>query len=355
MGLDYLARQQLADGRWSLQHVAAGTPQPGSAGAGQVQADTAATGLALLCFLGAGYTHTDGKYRDQVAAGLEHLLAYQKPDGDLFSGGLRYAWFYSHGIASIALCEAYGMTGDPKLREPAQRALDFILAAQHPTLGGWRYAPQTGTDTSVSGWQVMALKSGELAGLNVPPETYRRVARWLDMAQGTAANPSRYAYRPESNERQQNQPTLAMTAEGLLMRLYTGWDRSHPSLLEGAEFLRQNLPGVGTRENPQRDAYYWYYATQLMYHVQGEHWTAWNERLRALLLSSQTQSGPLAGSWDPIGPVGDRWGDHWARDRKGFEAGRIYVTAMHVLMLEVYYRHLPLYQTLQDEKSAGPR
>jgi hypothetical protein len=334
-GLDYLARQQLPDGRWSLQNVAAGGTAADQASAGQMQADTAATGMALLCFLGAGYTHTDGKYRDTVGAGLAHLVANQKPTGDLFSGGSKYVWFYSHGIASIALCEAYGMTGDRSLREPAQKALDFIVASQHPSEGGWRYSPGSSTDTSVSGWQMMALKSGELAGLKVPDKAYDGVRRWLDMAQGPSGTASKYSYRPASTIAHQRQPSAAMTAEGLLMRLYTGWPRTDPRVLAGAEFLQQHLPAIGTRARPQRDAYYWYYATQLMFQVQGEPWEAWNEQMRAVLLPTQASSGPLAGSWDPRGQVNDRW---------GIEAGRIYVTAMHLLMLEVYYRHLPLYQ-----------
>jgi hypothetical protein len=333
MGLDYLAKQQLANGRWSLQNVAlGGSAQDAASGAGQMQADTAGTGLALLCFLGAGYTHTDGKYRDTVAAGVAQLVAHQKPDGDLFAGGSKYVWYYSHGIASIALCEAYGMTKDPELREPAQKALNFILASQHPTFGGWRYAPQASTDTSVSGWQVMALKSGELAGLSVPADAYAKVGRWLDGAQTLGG--AQYTYRPESQIAHQRNASLAMTAEGLLMRLYMGWDRAHPQFVAGVEHLRQNLPSIGTRTQPLRDSYYWYYATQVMFQAQGDAWNDWNERLRNLLINSQAQSGPLAGSWDPRGAVPDRW---------GLEGGRLYVTAMHLLMLEVYYRHLPLY------------
>jgi hypothetical protein len=334
MGLDYLAKQQLSDGRWSLQNVAmGGTAQDAAAGAGQMQADSASTGLGLLCFLGAGYTHVDGKYRDTVAAGVAHLVKNQKPDGDLFAGGSKYVWFYSHGIAAISLCEAYGMTKDPELREPAQKALNFILAAQHPTFGGWRYAPQASTDTSVSGWQIMALKSGELAGLSVPQEAYGKIGRWLDGAQTSGG--AQYSYRPEAQIVHQRSPSLAMTAEGLLMRLYTGWDRTNPQVVAGVEHLRQNLPSIGTRTQPLRDSYYWYYATQVMFQVQGDAWNAWNERLRNLLVNSQVQSGPLSGSWDPRGAVPDRW---------GLEGGRLYVTAMHLLMLEVYYRHLPLYK-----------
>src|SRR3990172_2809553 len=92
-------------------------------------------------------------------------------------------WLYSHGIATIALCEAYGMTQDPRLREPAQKAVDWIVAAQHPERGGWRYSPGVGSDTSVSGWMLMALKSGELAGLTVPESTYQGVENWLNSAE----------------------------------------------------------------------------------------------------------------------------------------------------------------------------
>ena len=106
-------------------------------------------------------------------------------------------------------------------------------------------------------------------------------------------------------------------------------------MVNGAEFLMQRLPAVGTERNPARDTYYWYYATQVMYHMGGEHWDNWHARLDPLLLNSQVQQGPLAGSWNPIEPVPDRWGYH---------AGRLYVTCLNLLSLEVEYRHLPIYK-----------
>ncbi|MBC7240720.1 MAG: hypothetical protein H5T71_11550, partial [Chloroflexi bacterium] len=93
-------------------------------------------------------------------------------------------------------------------------------------------------------------------------------------------------------------------------------------------------------ENPLRDAYYWYYATQVMFQMQGQYWKTWNQAIQQLLLREQVQSGPWAGSWDPLRSVADRWGN---------EAGRLYVTAMHLLILEVYYRHLPLFRTLAQK------
>ncbi|MGE3408350.1 MAG: prenyltransferase/squalene oxidase repeat-containing protein, partial [Pirellulales bacterium] len=346
MGLDFLARHQSPDGRWSLNGFAQGMTEKEyqNSGLGEMNSDTAATGLALLSFFGAGYTHRDGKYRDVVNAGLAFLIEHQKADGDLFTGvgGSNYCWLYSHGIASIALCEAYGMTQDPAVREPAQKCLDFIAAAQEPGVGGWRYVPQVGSDTSVSGWQMMALKSGELAGLEVQSSCYPGVTKWLDTAQGASGVPSRYAYRPGAQFKDQREPSTVMTAEALLMRLYLGWQRNNPHLMAGADYLLENLPNVGTKEKSQRDAYYWYYATQVMFQVGGEHWKSWNDRLRPLLLEGQTKTGAMAGSWDPLGPVPDKWA------RK--EGGRIYLTAMNLLMLEVYYRHLPLYQTLGEQE-----
>ncbi len=333
MGLDFLARHQSTNGRWSLHGFGQGHNYPGDIGEGMMESDTAGTGLALLAFLGAGYTHLEDKYRDNVAAGLQFLIEHQQQDGDLFTGigGSKYVWLYSHGIASIALCEAYGMTRDPSLKAPAQKALDFIMAAQNSAQGGWRYAPGVGADTSVSGWQLMALKSGQLTGLRVDPAAFQGVQTWLDSARDSA-DPSLYVYRPRALQEHQRTPSAAMTAEAMLMRLYVnGNDRDYVD--RGAAYLRTRLPSIGA--SPQdRDAYYWYYATQVMFHLQGSHWEAWNNRLRPLLTDSQVQQGALAGSWNPLGRVPDRWGP---------QAGRIYVTAMHLLMLEVYYRHLPLF------------
>jgi hypothetical protein len=148
-----------------------------------------------------------------------------------------------------------------------------------------------------------------------------------------------YVYRPKSNQAHQRLPSRVMTAEALLMRQYLGWKRDNSYMTAGADYLRANLPQWGTATANNRDAYYWYYATQVMFQMGGQHWQDWNGNLRALLVDSQVASGPWAGSWEPFSPTPDRW----AR-----EGGRLYVTAIHLLMLEVYYRHLPLYQNLED-------
>ncbi len=344
-GLVYLARQQAADGHWSLsdrdasdQDVVERPSEPAP-----IRSDTAATGLALLSYLGAGYHHLGDKYRDEVRMALQFLVDHQQPNGDLYlkqdEVSNQSAWLYSHGIAAIALCEAYGMTQDPQLREPAQKAVDFIVAAQHPARGGWRYLPAAGSDTSVSGWMVMALRSAELAGLEVPAAAWEGVERWLDNAQASTSRPELYRYNPQAPDTPAQahgrRPSDSMTAVGLLMRMYTGWRRENPSMIRGAEYLRQRLPEIGSSSAPRRDTYYWYYATQVMFHMRGEYWDDWNQRLHPLLVSSQELSGPHSGSWDPQTPVADRW---------AAQGGRLYVTTLNLLSLEVYYRHLPIYE-----------
>lgn len=335
LGLAFLARNQLQNGRWSLSQFAQIDGQPA------MTSDTAATALSILAFQGAGYNHQQYKYQQVVRNGLQFMLSNQAESGDLYmdQGGHAAIRLYSHAMATLALCEAYGMTQDPDLRDQVQKALDFIVAAQHSERGGWRYVPGKESDTSVTGWMLMALESGRRANLNIPDKTFDKVRDWLEKS----ADPDiqhLYRYNPFADtteeQRTHRSPTPTMTSVGLLMRLYTGWKTGENRMIKGADYLKENLPSFGVKAGlSQRDTYYWYYATQVMFHMGGEHWKAWNERLHPLLVNSQVREGNLAGSWDFRRPVMDRWGPH---------AGRIYLTTMNLLSLEVHYRHLPLYE-----------
>jgi hypothetical protein len=191
-----------------------------------VYSDSAATGLGLLPMLGAGYIHTKpSRYSENVRRGLDYLISHQTVEGELFlEGGFNFR-FYSHAIAAMALCEGYGLSKDPKLQVPAQRAINFIAKNQSPD-GGWRYFPGDPGDTSVIGWQIFALRSAKLAGLEVPPRTIAGCRAYLDIA---AVDPKKtlYAYLPGQLEK----PT--MTAEALLCRQYLGWTSDHTSLRQG--------------------------------------------------------------------------------------------------------------------------
>lgn len=321
-GLAWLAQHQYEDGHWSLHQL--DPPEknlPATPGAGSAVSDTAATGLALLAFLGSGHTHQQGDYQAVVQRGLEWLVGRQQPDGNLYPERAGNAWMYSHGIAAIALCEALGLTQDASLRAPAQRALQFIVAAQNPSTGGWRYTPGEAGDTSVVGWQVMALKSGEMAGLEVPAASLELARRWLASAAGSGGSLGTFGYTSPGG-------SLAMTAEGLLSLQFLGCRRDDPQLVAGIRILAGNLP-----QQDRETSYYWYYATQVLYHVQGPEWDAWNEKMRELVVRTQLKEGHLAGTWDP---------------RDGWEqaGGRLYATCLRLLILETYYRHLPLYHAM---------
>jgi len=175
-GLVWLVTHQSENGSWSLNnfHANCKDKHPNCSGAGTAKSDTAATGLALLPLLASGNTHQSGQYQQQVAAAIKWLTEAQKENGDLLSAGDQQP-LYSHSIASIALCEAYGMTADPQLKPRAEKALDFLVKAQHAGTGGWRYKPNEAADTSVVGWAVMALKSGEMAGIPVPKAAFDNV------------------------------------------------------------------------------------------------------------------------------------------------------------------------------------
>lgn len=341
LGLAFLAKTQRDDGAWHLGQFDTEV---------QIESHAAATALALLSFQGAGYTHRQFKYSSNVDAALEFLIDHQKRNGDLYipmgEASDANAWLYSHAIASLALCEAYGMTQDQRLREPAQRAVDFMVASQDQRLGGWRYTPGTGSDTSVTGWFMMALKSAQLAGLDVPNEAFAGVSRWVKNSAASAREPYLFRYNYEALDTPQQRhgrvPTPVMTSVGLLMKLYLGWERTDQRMQAGVDHLLESPPSIGSVAQPNRDTYYWYYGTQVLFHVGGEQWEKWNQRLYPILINSQISDGTYKGSWNPLGEVPDAWGKF---------GGRLYVTTLNLLSLEVNYRHLPLYESTASDFS----
>jgi hypothetical protein len=324
-GLRWLADHQSSNGSWSLDDFE-DVHGCNCRGEGNLNSDSAGTSLALLPFLGAGQTHLVGIYKNEVAQGLRWLLDSQQEDGDLRGSTAQYPGMYAHGQAAIVLCEAFLMTGDEQLRIPAQKAIDYIVLAQYPD-GGWRYYPKrnrqwTQGDLSVTGWQLMALQSALAANLSVPAETLELAGQFLDRVQHRDG--ALYAYLPDDN------PSAPMTAEGLLSRIYLGWKRSHPSLVDGVNWMLDRHPP----DIDQPDIYYWYYATQTMHHFGGAPWERWNLRMRDVLVATQETRGHRAGSWSPAGPLVNR-------------GGRIYMTSLAICCLEVYYRHLPLFRQLE--------
>jgi hypothetical protein len=326
--LEWLAKHQHADGHWDGDGFSLQCPADDrcSGPAKQARDDCAVTGLVLLAFLGAGHTHQQGPYAAQVAAAINWLIAQEKPNGDLRGAGR----MYSQGIATLALSEALGMTGDPRLREPVTRAVRFVIAAQNPNSGGWRYNPGQYGDTSIFGWQLMAIKSASLAGVTVPNATWQKARGWLKLV-SSGRHGGLACYLPGESV------TPPMTAEALFCRQFLGAPPTDPTVREAADYLMDYLPDR-TRQN----LYYWYYGTVACFQMGGTHWQRWNAALRDPLIAQQQLDGHAAGSWDP---AGDPW---------GVEGGRIYTTALATLCLEVYYRFLPL-QSLSADAAGSPR
>lgn len=278
--LAWIATQQRADGSWVLDGKP--VPKPDRA---------AATSLAILAFLGRGHDHkAPGPYREQLAAGVNALVAFVGEDGGVQT--IAPAQMYTQGLMAMALCRAYGRTKDPALQKPAQATLDFLVQAQDPRGGGWRYLPKQPGDTSVLGFVAEALANGKAAGLGVMPETWQGVSRFLDAVQGDPAGRT-YGYVGPGTS-----PTLKPI--GLLGRLRTGWKRDHPVMAEEVTLIAVAGPKTD-------DLYFDYHATRLMHEAaDAETWAAWRAAIRTILLKRQVtdpKAGKEQGSF-----VAGKWG-----------------------------------------------
>lgn len=318
-GLVWLKNHQWPDGSWNFDHINSldcTCTMPGRLS----NNPNGATAMALLAFLGAGQTHLEGNYQAEVGRGLDYLKKGGTPVGKglCFYGNLQGPpTYYTHGLVTIALSEAFAMTHDAELRPAVAGAIEFLVATQH-TQGGWRYFPGQPGDTSVVAWELMALKSAQFSRIAVPPKVFGGIDRFLGSV--SSMRGSQYAYLPD----RKNNPTPSMTAAGLLCRMYLDWNETSGGLRAGVHFLDEHGP------DPD-DMYYNYYATQVLHHWGGDEWDRWNKVMREHLINTQIRRTHADGSWD-------------VADRHGNMGGRLYMTSLALLTLEVYYRHLPLYQ-----------
>jgi hypothetical protein len=346
LALMWLARHQNPDGSWGAASYSNQCVGAKCAGRGDSEYDTGVTGLALLAFLGAGYSHLSKdeypdpvtparilKFGNVVKNGLKWLMSKQDPEGCIGGRGTKY--MYSHSIATTALTEAYGTSATQIFKGPAQKAVDFILAAQNPDRG-WRYTMQSGdNDSSVTGWAIMALMSAELAELKGSfPGAYGNARKWLDLVTnptlhhrvGYNAKESGKVFVPGKNQNFLHHET--MTAVNVLCRIFMAKDKKDPAL-GGVQLLVRDLPEW---KADAIDFYYWYWASFALFQYDGPdgpYWKKWNEPLKNALVPNQKTDvdGCATGSWSS---EEDRW---------GFEGGRVYAVALNALSLETYYRY----------------
>jgi uncharacterized protein YfaP (DUF2135 family) len=340
-GLAWLARHQAPDGSWTNRCLQPDKPEcrceegdacPGDGGSFEM----AHTGLSVLAFQAGGhYYFNDNTHSERVRKGLGWLVEHQRPDGGLIGSTKkgRYPRFhqyfmYEHGIAAFALAEAcavaaaMGEPENPRYLEAAEKAVDFIHKMQYDD-GGWRYwdDPKRAGDTSVTGWQVLALKTAKEAGIPVTDECVEKVRKFM-ASRATGTN-GRTGYE------NRNPSTEATTGVGMLAHQFLLGEPDAPLVGEAAEFLAGNAEQRWSNRRPkgdEKDFYLWYNCTLAMFQAGGEPWNRWNPIVRDTIIGLQRRDGCTRGSWDSD----SRWGNR---------GGRIYTTALAVLTLEVYYRY----------------
>lgn len=321
----FLKRAQSVDGRWSAllwPKNSAFEQKPEGLGTWSgPSADRCGTALSLLTFLGAGYDHkTPNKFKPVLRTGLDWLRQQLAADGTADGDPVVQA------CVTMALAEAYAMTSDPELRQPAQSAIDRLLGMQH-AVGGWAAsgrAEDPRLDGPASAWCVMALKSAYAGGLNVR-EGLERAKRYLETA-WRAANPvpgllTTFPGTFDAVAGTAHEP--ACTAAGAMMAVYLGY-RAGDQMLESLVDTLAESPPRAVPLDPM--TLLW--GNLAMFQVGGERWQLWNFVVRDFLVAQQRRDEPHDGSWDPalFGASGARW-------------GRVMTSAVCALSLEVYYRY----------------
>jgi len=300
--LRWLAAHQSPNGSWEaagFHQWCDGKPISDPAlrpdGAGKMLYDPGVTGLALCAFLGAGYTNRGNHpFAKVVSRGLRFLKNVQDPEG-CFGPRATRQYIYNHATASLAMVEAYGMTGSPIFRRSAQRALDFNALTRNPYFA-WRYGVKPGdNDTSVSGWMMMALKSAQLvnkdatkrgrrAPLVLDESGFDGLKAWLNKVTDPDYGRVGYVQRGSGPARPQElvdrfpaDKSESMTAVGVLARVFMGEDPRTSKVIKLGAGLCAKLPPRWNPSDGSIDMYYWYYATLAMFQVGGDSWRTWRK------------------------------------------------------------------------------
>lgn len=311
--LKWLAAHQESDGRWDCAEYGGG---------GHGGDDVAVTSLAVLAFLGAGNSTKFGRYRRNVSKAVEWLMTQQNESGH--AGPHRY----TGGIYTMALAEAFGMSEDPEIGRAAQRAVDWACKSQCAT-GAWDYQPKsTRSDTSVSGWWIMGLKSAKVAGLSIPSEVMNAARKYIEAATSPTGQVG-YAYKDVTSVAQvkPEKGSIRMTAVSLTCLQFLGAPRTDARVVGCANKSVANLPQAN-----KFDFYEWYYQALGLFQmgVTSNYWQSFNEPMKRSLVTTQVKVGTVEqnkGSWNP---ESDEYGNGW---------GRVGQTAIGALMLEIYYRY----------------
>lgn len=295
-GLKYLADTQNRDGSWD---------------SGQYRMNPAVTALACLAFMGNGNVPDGGKYAKEVERGQLFIIKCQDEKG-LIQGFRVGNPMYGHGYATLFLAEIFGMTGSKMVKPHLRKAVDLIIASQKKD-GGWRYTPDPrgGSDISVTVVQLMALRAARNTGISID---YKVIKDAVDYILKSACSDGGFSYTLQNKR-----SGFARTAAGVTS-LYVAGKYKGGEIEEGLKYLlaRKN-------DNGYLHWYYYgnYYAAHAMFQAGGDYWKEWFPWIRDELLSKQQADGS------------------WMRHSS---AGPVFATAMAVMVLEIPYRYLPIFQ-----------
>jgi squalene cyclase len=291
-GLDYLARTQNPDGSWG----------------GSYGKLSGVVGLAMLAFLAHGEIPDEGKYGVVIRRAVDYIVRTQQSNGVLERS--RRSVMYSHGFATLALAEVYGMIDDPRVGPALKKAVGLIVKSQN-RLGGWRYNVNSqDADSTVSGAQMVALRAAANAGIEVPIDTIRRGVVFYKRCFCAGGG---FGYIGPQN------PNAPRSGIGLLVLSLSGEYRSKEAKATADWLLSHGQQGVG-----QYFYYACYYCSQAMFQAGGKYWRHWNETMTPTLISMQDRGG----SWSQNATTG----------------GVVCSTAMALLSIEINYNFLPIYQ-----------
>jgi len=261
---------------------------PACSGKGLPDYDIQITSLSLLCFIGSGNTHRDGVFKKTVTKGLEWLKSQQQTDGSFGSRGV--FWKGNQALATLAICEAYAVTRDPRLKEYAQKAAQFLISLQEKD-GRWRKSEKDSlSDVIVTGWAVLALKEAKLGKLDVPEESFAKALSFLDSI-NLESEKKNYGVLGGSR--------IQVVAASAVAAFLCGRPKTDARLAKLLEILDKNPPKWDDSGGP----IYWYFGTYAVSLTEDkERWQKWIEPLKKTLLDTQRVGGCADGSWDPVGP-----------------------------------------------------
>ena len=294
-GLAFLAESQAEDGSYSADRYGR---------------HVGVTALACMAFMADGHLPGRGTYGKTVARGLDFVLRSANETG-LIAAQTSHGPMYGHGFATLFLGEIYGMTGDRRVREVLMKAVHLITTTQNPE-GGWRYHPRPfDADLSVTICQIMALRSARNAGIGVPTQTIERAIAYVRQCQNPTDGGFRYMLNSGGS-------AFPRSAAGVASLYYAGVYEDE-ALTKGLAYLNNRGKDLAT----SRFGHYYYghyYAVQAMYLAGGEYWRQWYPKIRRSLLDRQEEG-------------------YWASDH-----GKVYGTAMSLLILQIPNRLLPIFQ-----------